>query len=50
MPKSITRTVTNHRDAVSGQFVKESYVKKHPRTTTTEHNKVAVPPKPVKSR
>jgi uncharacterized protein YgbK (DUF1537 family) len=48
MPKSTTRTVTNHRSAVSGQFVKESFVKKNPRTTTTEHNKVSVVRKPVK--
>lgn len=48
MAKSTTRTITNHRDAGSGQFVKESFVKKNPGTTTTEHNKVAVPPKPVK--
>jgi uncharacterized protein YgbK (DUF1537 family) len=50
MAKAIVRTVTNHRSAVSGQFVKESYVKTHPHTTTTERNKVSAPSKPTKHR
>ena len=32
-----SKTVTLHRDSGSGKFVKPSYVKSHPKTTTTEH-------------
>ena len=30
-----------HRDAVTGKFVPEEYVKKHPKTTVTETMKVS---------
>jgi len=42
--KSKTPVVTNHRNAVSGQFVTKQYVKTHPTTTTTEHNPRRDPP------
>ena len=31
-------TVTNYRNAKDGTFTSKDYVKKHPATTTTEHN------------
>jgi len=34
------KTVTNHRDAGSGQFVTKRYADSHPKTTVTERNKV----------
>lgn len=34
------KTVTNHRDAGSGQFVTKRYAETHPKTTVTERNKV----------
>lgn len=42
MAKPKQDSITNHRNAINGQFVKESYVKTHKSTTTTEHN-----PRPV---
>lgn len=47
MNKPKPPTVTNHRDAKSGQFVTEQYVKTHKSTTTTEHNPRS-PTKPTK--
>jgi len=38
-------TVTNHRNAKTGEFVTKDYVKKHPSTTTTEKN-----PRPPKKK
>jgi hypothetical protein len=46
MTKSKQATITNYRNAVNGQFVKESYVKAHKSTTTTEHNPRPTPTKP----
>ena len=37
-----TRTTTKHRSSVTGQFVPESYAKKHPSTTEKERIKVPV--------
>lgn len=37
--------VTQHRSAVSGQFVTPSYAKTHPRTTVTERNPKPTPTK-----
>ena len=34
-----SKKVTNNRSAITGKFVKESYVKKHKKTTETEHNR-----------
>jgi hypothetical protein len=48
MPKSPARTITNYRNAITGQFVKPSYVKTHKSTTTTEHNPRPAPAKPPK--
>jgi len=30
-------TVTIHRSAITGKFVKEAEIKRHPKTTETEH-------------
>lgn len=35
-----TRTIVRGRSAVSGKFVKEGYVKSHPKTTITDRMKV----------
>lgn len=32
-------TITLNRSAITGRFVKASTVKKHPKTTVTEHRK-----------
>jgi hypothetical protein len=50
MAKSKPSTITNHRNAVNGQFVKEAYVKTHKSTTTTEHNPRPAPTKATRSR
>lgn len=34
------KTVINHRDAGSGQFVTKRYAESHRKTTVTERNKV----------
>ncbi|WP_205412546.1 hypothetical protein [Janthinobacterium lividum] len=44
------KTIVNHRSAVSGRFVTERYVKSHPATTVTEHNRISAPAKPLKRR
>lgn len=38
--KKTTKTVTINRRADNGQFTTANYVKKHPKTTVTEHRKV----------
>lgn len=38
----------NHRSAVTGQYVKESYAEKHPRTTVRETGP-KLPPPPTKN-
>jgi hypothetical protein len=43
------KTVTNYRDAKSGEFVTKKYVEKHKSTTTTEHNPRG-PRKPTKKK
>lgn len=42
MKKSTTqqKTIINHRDAGTGQFVTKRYTETHPKTTVTERNKV----------
>lgn len=41
MAKSIPKTtITVNRSSVTGKFVKETYAKKHPRTTEKEHYKI----------
>ena len=40
MPKKKIKTVTRHRDAITGQYVTEEYAKKHKRTTVKETDKV----------
>lgn len=50
MSKTPPKTITNHRNAINGQFVKESYVKSHKSTTTTEHNPLPAPKKPSKPK
>ena len=35
----MTKTTTRHRSAVSGKYVRESYAKKHPKTTVKETDK-----------
>lgn len=34
-----TKKTTHYRDAESGQYVKEDYAKKHPKTTVKETDK-----------
>lgn len=48
MSKTKSTVVVNHRNAVNGQFVKPSYVKSNPATTTTERNRVPAPTKSSK--
>lgn len=36
---SKSKTIVNHRSAVTGKFVKKSYVAKNKRTTETERNR-----------
>ncbi|WP_334186792.1 hypothetical protein [Noviherbaspirillum sp.] len=48
MAKAKTPTITNHRDAKTGQFVTPEYVKRHPGTTTTERNPLPKPSAPRK--
>jgi hypothetical protein len=43
--KKRTIIVVNYRNAIDGTFVTEEYAKKHPRTTTKEHNKKTIPAK-----
>ena len=35
-----TKTKTSYRDAGTGQYVKEDYAKKHPKTTVKETDKL----------
>jgi hypothetical protein len=50
MSKTKSTVVVNHRNAITGQFVKASYVKSNPSTTTTERNRVSAPTKSSKNR
>lgn len=49
MSKNKAPVIVNHRSAINGQFVKASYAKSHPSTTTTERNRVSNP-RPAKKR
>ena len=46
--KKPRKTRKVHRDAVTGRFVTESHVKKHPRTTVTETVEIKRPKKKPK--
>ena len=46
-PTDKPNKVTNPRDSKKGTFVTEEYAKKHPDTTTVEHNPK---PKPTKQK
>jgi len=50
MSKSKTPVIVNHRNAINGQFVTTQYVKTHPKTTTTEHNRLPTPTPPKGNR
>ena len=45
-PPSKPNTIKNNRDDVTGKFVKDDYVKKHPDTTSVEHNPKPKPKTP----
>jgi hypothetical protein len=42
--------VVNHRNSIDGRFVKETYTKTHPNTTTTERNPRSPSPPPKRSK
>jgi hypothetical protein len=46
MAKAKASTIINHRSAITGKFVKESYAKTHKATTVTEQNKRSTAAKP----
>ncbi len=39
----MAKKIVHYRDAESGQYVKESYAKKHPKTTVKETDKPTKP-------
>lgn len=47
---TVSNEITLHRDAVDGRFVTREYVKRHPRTTETEHRIKRRPKRGAKGR